>query len=357
MSDATIRYGQCWEDADVLGQALAVGPGDRVLSIGSAGDNALSLLLDDPAEVVAVDLNPAQIACLALRVAAFRTLDHAGLAELVGAHPSDRRADLYLQCRPALDAETAAFWDAHPEAVEVGIGEAGTFEAFFRTFRRRILPLAHPRRRVDQLLAGGDDAAARRQWYDRHWDTARWRLLFAVATSRAVLGRARYPTAFSQVQGSAAQRLRLRVRQSVTATDPATNPYLAAVLTEPPRRALPRYLRPESFEALRDRVDRVSWRLGSLGAVLAEPGPPFTQFNLSDVFEYLDPAQTDALFAQVADAAAPGARLAYWNVLADRQPSAALRDRLVRLDALADRLHATDRAPFYGAFHVDEVRA
>ena len=357
MTDATIRYGQCWEDADVLSQALAVGPGDRVLSIGSAGDNALSLLLDDPAEVVAVDLNPAQIACLALRVAAFQTLDHAGLAELVGAHASDRRAELYRRCRPALGAEHAAFWDANPRAIAVGIGEAGTFEAYLRTFRRRVLPLAHPRRRVARLLRGGGDADARREWYDRRWDTARWRLLFAVATSRAVLGRARYPTAFSQVDGSVAQRLRRRVRQSVTATDPAENPYLAAALTEPPRRALPRYLRPESFETLRSRIGRISWRLGPLDAALSEPGPPFTQFNLSDVFEYLGPAQADALFARVAAAAAPGARLAYWNVLADRRPGAALRSRLVRLDALADALHAADRAPFYGAFHVDEVRA
>lgn len=356
-SGATIRYGQCWEDADVLRQALDIGPGDRVLSIGSAGDNALALLLDDPTEVAVVDLNPAQIACLALRVAAFKSLDYDGLLELVGARASTRRAELYRQCRPALNPDAAAFWDAHPTAIEIGIGEAGTFEGFFRTFRRRILPLAHPRRRVQRLLTSGGDIDTRRDWYDREWDTLRWRMLFAVATSRAVLGRARYPTAFSQVQGSVAQRLRSRVRQSVTATDPAANPYLAAILTEPPRRALPPYLQPDAFETIRDRIDRISWRLGTLEATLSEPGPPFTQFNLSDVFEYLDPAQADALFRQIADSAAPGARLAYWNVLADRQPSAALRPRLARLGELADRLHARDRAPFYGAFHVDEVMA
>ena len=356
MTDATIRYGQCWEDADLLAEALAVGPGDRVLSIGSAGDNALSLLLDDPAEVVAVDLNPAQIACLAVRVAAFRTLAYDEVLEVIGARPSGRRAALYARCRPALDPEHAAFWDARPQAVALGIGEAGTFEQFFRRFRRLILPLAHPRRRVERLLSGGGSADERRAWYDRHWDTARWRLLFRLATSRAILGRARYPTAFSQVEGSVAERLRRRVRQAVTATDPADNAYLQAVLCEPPRRALPRYLRPEAFEPIRSRLDRLTGRLGSLDEALAAPGL-FTQFNLSDVFEYLDPAQADALFARIAEAAAPGARLAFWNVLADRQPGAALAGRLVRLDALSETLHARDRAPFYGAFHVVEARA
>lgn len=356
MTDAPIRYAQVWEDADVLAEALAVGPGDRVLSIASAGDNALALLADDPTAVLAVDLNPAQIACLALRVAAFRTLAHAEVLELVGSRPSARRADLYARCRPALDADARRVWDARPDVVAAGIGTGGTFERYFRLFRRRILPLAHSRRRVERLLAGSPTADARRQWVDRHWDTWRWRLLFRVATSRAVLGKARYPTAFSQVEGSAADRLLGRVREAITATDPPHNPYLQWVLTGTHGAALPRYLRAEHFEAIRDRLDRLTWRVGPLDQALAEADAPFSQFNLSDVFEYLPPAEADALFAQIADAACPGARLAYWSVLADRRPGLALRDRLVRLDALADRLHAVDKAPFYGAFHVFAVR-
>lgn len=356
MTDATIRYAQVWEDADVLAEALAVCPGDRVLSIGSAGDNALALLADDPAAVVAVDLNPAQIACLALRVAAFRTLEHAEVLQLVGSRPSRRRADLYARCRGALDADARSFWDARAAVIAAGVGTGGTFEHFFHLFRRRILPLAHPRRRVERLLAGAPTVDARRVWYDAHWNTLRWRLLFRVATSRAVLGKARYPTAFSQVEGSAADRLLGRVREAVTATDPARNPYLQWVLSGTHADALPRYLRAEHFEAIRGRLDRLSWRLAPLDRALAEADAPFTQFNLSDVFEYLPPDQADALFAAVAEAGAPGARLAHWSVLADRRPGPALGGRLVRLDALADRLHAVDKAPFYTAFHVHEVR-
>jgi S-adenosylmethionine-diacylglycerol 3-amino-3-carboxypropyl transferase len=39
-----IRYGQCWEDADILLTALDIQPGDVCLSIASAGDNTLALL-------------------------------------------------------------------------------------------------------------------------------------------------------------------------------------------------------------------------------------------------------------------------------------------------------------------------
>ncbi|MEM0961992.1 MAG: DUF3419 family protein, partial [Bacteroidota bacterium] len=231
MSESVLRYAQVWEDADVLAEALDVSPGDRVLSIGSAGDNALALLLDDPDEVVAVDLNPTQIAALSLRVAAFRTLTHAELLELVGSTESTRREQLYAACRPALDAEAQHYWDRRSEAIVQGIGGAGSFERFFALFRRWIVPLAHPRRRVERLLSGGPSAEERLAWYDAQWDTRRWRLLFTGATSRAVLGRARYSTAFSQVEGGIAEVLLETVRRASTATDPTENAYLQWVMT------------------------------------------------------------------------------------------------------------------------------
>src|SRR5206468_10860889 len=88
-----VRYAQCWEDADVLLEGLDVRPGDVCLSIASAGDNSLALLTRDPARVLALDLSPAQLACLELRIAAFRELSHPELLELIGSTPSMRRPD------------------------------------------------------------------------------------------------------------------------------------------------------------------------------------------------------------------------------------------------------------------------
>ena len=85
-----IRYAQCWEDADILMTGLDIRPGNVCLSIASAGENSLSMLVHDPARVVAVDLNPAQLAALELRVAAYRALEHAELLELIGSRASKR---------------------------------------------------------------------------------------------------------------------------------------------------------------------------------------------------------------------------------------------------------------------------
>src|SRR5208282_5097919 len=140
-----IRYAQCWEDADVLLAALEPGPGKRCLSIASAGDNTLALLSRDPESVLALDLSAAQLACLELRVAAYRTLQRGELLELIVCVDSDARPRLYEACRKYLSSGVRAFWDERPSLIVAGIGSVGKFEHYFRTFRERVLPLVHSR--------------------------------------------------------------------------------------------------------------------------------------------------------------------------------------------------------------------
>ena len=66
---------------------------------------------------VALDLSPAQLACLELRVSAYRNLAHEELLELIGSRASDRRAALYARCREGLSPAALRFWDARPEQV------------------------------------------------------------------------------------------------------------------------------------------------------------------------------------------------------------------------------------------------
>ena len=349
-----IRYASVWEDADVLCEALApTARGGRLLSIASAGDNALALLTLDPAEVVAADLSAPQLACVELRMAAFRRLEYAELLAFLGVAEDGRRAETYRGVRGELSDGARAFWDAHPEVVAGGIIHAGRFERYLRTFRTRILPLVHPRRRIERLRerrTPADQAA----FYAREWDTWRWRLLFRVFFSRAVMGRmGRDPAFFTHVEGSVGDRILARTRRALTELPAHSNPYLAYIMTgNYPAEALPRYLRAEWYAAIRARLDRV--RLVR-GPVETAGDGPFDGYNLSDIFEYMPPAEHDRCYAALVDRAAPGARLVYWNMLAPRSRPQALAGRVRPLRAEADALHARDLAWFYGALHVDEV--
>jgi S-adenosylmethionine-diacylglycerol 3-amino-3-carboxypropyl transferase len=353
-----IRYAQCWEDADVLLEALDVQPGDVCLSIASAGDNSLALLTRRPGRVIALDLSAAQLACVALRVAAYRELSHPELLELIGSRPSTRRPDLYRRCRPLLAAADRDFWDAHPAEVAAGVGGAGKFERYFALFRGRVLPLVHYRGRVNALLRGGTPEQ-RRRFFDHQWDTCRWRLLFRVFFSRFVMGRlGRDPAFFDYVQGSVSERILARTRHALTVLDPADNPYLQWILTGRHTTALPLALRPEHFETIRAHLDRLEWRRQSVEDFLAQQGPrSLDRCNLSDIFEYMSEANYRQLLEKLADAGRPGGRLAYWNMLVPRRRPDALASRLRPLTELARRLHLADRAFFYSDFVVEEVTA
>lgn len=350
-----IRYAQVWEDADVLLEALDIQPGDVCVSIASAGDNALAMLARGAGRVVAVDLNPAQIMCLELRVAAYRELDHPELLELMGSRPSERRAALYLRCRPRLTPEARAFWDAHAAVIRAGIGSGGKFERYFRLFKDRIVPLVHGGRTVDALLRGGD-RDARLRFYESRWNTWRWRLLFKVFFSRFLMGRlGRDPEFFKYVEGSVADRILARTRHALTELDPSRNPYLHWILRGTHGDALPFALRAENFDAIRNNLDRLEWRLGALEDVLDELGDGAVDgFNLSDIFEYMGPEACASLLERLARAGKRGARLAYWNMLAPRCRPEGLAHRL-RPVPDGSRLLAQDKAWFYSAFVLEEV--
>jgi S-adenosylmethionine-diacylglycerol 3-amino-3-carboxypropyl transferase len=351
-----IRYAKCWEDADILLEALDIRPGDVCLAIASAGDNALAMLSRAPRRVVALDLSPAQLACLELRVAAYRELNHPELLELIGSTPSRRRLALYVRCRQRLSPAVRAFWDEHPDAIAGGIGGAGKFEHYFAVFRRRVLPLVHGRRAVHTLLRGGSPSR-RQEFYDREWDTWRWRLLFKIFFSRLVMGRmGRDPSFFRYVEGSVADRILERTRHALTALDAAANPYLQWILTGRHTTALPFALRPENFESIRAHLDRLEWRCQSIEDFLDAAGTnAIDRYNLSDIFEYMSAENYERLLEKLAVCGRRGGRLAYWNMLVPRRRPDRLADRLRPLTELAGKLHREDKAFFYSGFVVEEI--
>lgn len=354
-----IRYAQCWEDADILVQALAIQPGQTYLSIASAGDNTLALLTQQPGRVIAVDMNPAQIAALELRVAAYRTLRHAELLELLGVVPSNQRVDLYARCRRQLQPAARTFWDARTEQIAAGVARVGRFEQYLSLFRQWFLPLIHSPQQIARLLEARS-REEREQFFERHWNTHRWRGLLRLFSSRWLLQRlGRDAAFFTYAQERISQHIEQRTRHVLTALDPARNPYVELLLTGHQQRSLPLALRPEQFEPIRANLHRLEWHTAPLEQVLQqERAGSIHAFNLSDVFEYLSPDSTRQMFGAIATAAAPAARLAYWNMVVPRSGHGLTFDsrRIVALPQQADALYQQDQVPFYSRFVVEQVQ-
>lgn len=350
-----IRYAQLWEDADVLTAALGPRQGATLVSICSAGDNALAMLTLDPARVVVLDLSPAQIACLRLRIGAFQTLTHPEFLELMGAWASTRRGALLDKATASLDAETRAFWRAlRTEVARHGAGGVGKFERYFRVFRTRLLPLVHSRRTIDDIFVSRPKDQ-RAIFLDRRFNTWRWRLLLNVFFSRFVMGRmGRDKAFFDHVDGSVADHVARRIRHAAVDCDPADNPYLHWILRGGHGAALPMTWRAEHYDTIRSRLGRLDIRLGAL-ETFVETGETADGFNLSDIFEYMSPDVFEQVYGQILKAANPGARLVYWNMMAPRRVPLAFAARIVPQTAREDELKAQDKAFFYSDFVIEDV--
>lgn len=351
-----IRYAQCWEDADILLQALQIKPGDFCISVASAGDNTLAMLSKNPAKVIAVDLSPAQIACLELRTAAYRALNHHELLELIGAIPGKNRIKLYKKCKPFLSDETIVFWEKRINKINLGIGSIGKFENYFAIFRKFILPVIHSKDRIEKLL-NLSDLKTRKLFYEKEWDNWKWRFLFRIFFSKFIMGKlGRDPSFFQYVKRGLSSRILARSKYALTVLNPYDNPYLQWILTGEYKTALPYSLRPENFNSIRENLNALEWRCQSLESLLEETTPgSINHFNLSDVFEYISKETYEKILDKIIKAGKKGGRLAYWNMLVDRHAPSKLASKLHFLEDLSKELHNMDKSFFYSAFVVEEI--
>jgi S-adenosylmethionine-diacylglycerol 3-amino-3-carboxypropyl transferase len=355
-----IVYGQSWEDPETVRRALRVTPEDDVLAVTSAGCNVLALALSSPRTLVAVDVNPAQNHLLELKAAAVRALDHEALLGFVGVRPRQSRLTDYRSLRTLLSRDARDFWDGRPREVEGGVVHAGRLERFFALFRRFVVPLMHPRERVEALLALAD-VRAQRRFYDEVWNNRRWRFLFRLFFSRLVqrrLGRARESFEHVELRDVGVHYLG-RARHALTEIPVRGNWFVEYILTgtycEP--ESMPPYLLERNLGRLREQAppEVVTEDLGVFLAGV--PDGRFSAFYLSDVFEWMSSARYEDVLREIVRTARPGARLCYYNNLVVRRRPEALADALQPDEELARELHRADRSFVYSDVVLERVTA
>ncbi|MFK7765723.1 MAG: DUF3419 family protein [Mariniblastus sp.] len=359
-----IRYANCWEDADILVEALQPATGKRFLSIASAGDNSFSLLAGG-SDVVAVDLSSAQLASVELRRESFRRLSYEEVLGFFGVTTMSGRNRYYQSLKSGLSEHAVHFWDRRPEVIADGFIHSGKFESYFKTFREKILPLAHSKTRISKLI---QTKTTQQQiaFYEEQWNSFRWRGMFRMFFSRFVMSRlGRDPEFFRYVEGSVAEKILNRTQHALTQIPTSTNAYLRYILTgnfkanfggdDPKQTALPHYLRKENFDAIVNGLDRLTLFHGSIQeAASVHQQDGFDGFNLSDIFEYLDASICVEVYGQLLGVAKPNARLAYWNMLVPRRVPEQFTSQVRSHKELSAELLSRDKAWFYDAFHVEE---
>jgi S-adenosylmethionine-diacylglycerol 3-amino-3-carboxypropyl transferase len=343
-------FTQSWEDPACDLAALAPLRDATLFAITSGGDNVLGFLVADPGRILAVDLNPTQNWLLELKMAGFRRLQHDELLVLLGVRAPARAVELYHRLRGDLSEQARGYWDEHQEWLSSGLLLAGGFERYFALLRSALRYIVG-HRRIERLftLAPEDQPG----FYDREWNTLRWRALIHIGCSRWMLGKRLDPSWFTQAEGVPSFGAHFtRLATHVIAELPArSNYFLAQILLGRylSEDLVPDYLKRENFETMRGRLDRITLVTADVAEAMASlPARSVDAFALSNVFEYSPPDVFNRARDEIVRVGQPGARITLRNLLAPRRLSG---DRRFVIDeAAGERLRQADRGFIYSHF-------
>lgn len=348
-----IVFARAWEDDRLDARLLAGAPGDRVLVVAAAGDAALALAATG-ARVTAVDINPDQLALVALKTAAAGVLDAGALYRWFEVGRDPGASDAYRELvRPRLAEAERAFWDERIGVLESGLHEhAGVGGPFARLGRIARLAVPGLARQIETV----PDPASQAAWWRRrvrpvlfgpwtHFVARHTRVLAPLAPHRDELARVR---AGAWTRGMA-DRIDGVVAAGLVREHPWWRPVFSGRPADPGFGA--RWLDDDALAALRDGgCEAPTLVCADLANALRATEPGLAAVSLSNVPDWLDePAIADLALAAAA-ALTPGGRVIVRRVVrpagGDQDPFVAAG--LVR-EPVSDTLPAQDRTSLYEA--------
>ncbi len=350
-----IRYANCWEDADVLLRGLSPRAGGKILSVASAGDNSFSLLSTHPELVVAADISRPQLFLTELKKTCIARLDREETLEFLGFQESTRRAKVFDSLKHELTTDTRYYWGQNFSLIEKGIIHQGKFERYFQTFSQKVLPFIHSRQTTEKLLSP-KSASAQEVFYEKHWDTWRWRLLFRFFFSKYMMGKiGRDPEFMHHVEGSVSQFILDKAARHLTSELAQDNYILRYALTGSFGDLLPHYLHKENYPTIQENIGQLRLYEGYAHETTGKYGK-FDYMNLSNIFEYMD----ESTFALTANSLLDGlehdGKIAYWNLMVPRRISEVFPRKISYCENFSKNLTRHDKGFFYQKFIMDEKR-
>jgi S-adenosylmethionine-diacylglycerol 3-amino-3-carboxypropyl transferase len=344
----TIVFSACNEDSLSEIKAFGSVEGKRLLCVTAGGGRVLNLIAGKPAEVCAVDLNPAQNALLELKIAGMRELDHAAYLEFLGARPSSTRLATYERLRRRLSPGAQSFFDARGPVVSGGVLMQGKLEQFLSRLAK-LMRLAHPFG-VSRLFAF-DDLAEQRRFLER-WDMLLWRAIAKNVARRWVMqvfsgdpGFYRYVPEEIALHRAIYDRVYGYFWNHLARENPLMQiVFFGRYVYEP---ALPIYLNAASYERTKAALEHV--HIETVTATVHDAldygaSKAFDAFSISDISSYLDDAAHHHLFERVVQAARPGAILCSRSNIHHRPLAAEHAQRIRRDPALEQGLAIDDHS-------------
>ncbi|MBA3721640.1 MAG: DUF3419 family protein [Parachlamydiaceae bacterium] len=335
------------EDWETEHLALRIQPNDHVVCVTASGDRPLNILLDDPKEVLAIDLNPSQNYLLDLKMAAMRELDYDHYLSFLGVGPNKHREECLKKITKHMHRDSNQYWLKNKKLVSKGVLYQGRIEKWTDKLSK-----------VFQLVRGSkikqlfefDNLEEQRIFVKKHWDTYLWRKTFEIGLNPFILKNFLndpglnehldfYPGIYlcnrfndGLMNYLAKESLLLSLVFKGKAGNEAYTPYL----TE------------NGFNIIRTRLDRITFKNKNIIQFLEESTKDsFDAFSLSDVASYINVESFHKLLHGVQHSAKSGARFSIREFMSRRSIPEHIGKFLTRDPILEKKLEKQDRCFIY----------
>lgn len=348
-----IHYSSCWEDEDMVKKTIK--PGDRALMIVSGGCSLFTGILQDPARLVGVDMNPAQVALVKLKIAALENLKFTEALKFLGLgtqidHPEELRKT-YEELKIYLSPKERQYFNDYKW--ERGLFSMGSFENYIDFFRRFLLPLFLPEHRREEFLACRT-IEEQEAMYNKKINNWIYRLLFKMYFGTYwMTRRGRHPDLMKHIKEDPSGAFRQRMERAWKEIPIKRNPYMQRILTGfIPDNCLPSWASRENSDKMRELLKRIELISLKFEDYVRVAQNSWEYFYLSDICEAMTDEKAQELFDLCAYNSKKGARMVLMNNLVHRRPR---KDGYWHLNAeLSQELWNTRKTSFYGFIGVYE---
>lgn len=316
-------YNTSWEDPAIDRKLMDIGEDSHIVMITSAGDNALDYLLDRPASINSVDVNPRQNALFELKRSVIKNAGFSDLYKMFGDGYHESIEQLYKEkLRETLPAYAGKFWDKRLKFFKRGgvkksfyyYGGAGTLAWLWQVYCKVHKRLGQNIRWLFNAQTLEEQKAAYEQLEPILWNRAvSWLLGRHITLAAMGVPRAQRDLIMNGFEGGLAGFLRNSVRRVFTEV-PVTENYFWRVYATgsySPECA-PGYLRENNFETLQETVDRAHIHNTTMIEFLKNNPRDYTHYVLLDHQDWLawnDPASLEEEWQQILKNSKPGTRI------------------------------------------------
>jgi S-adenosylmethionine-diacylglycerol 3-amino-3-carboxypropyl transferase len=362
-------YNVCWEDPRIDRQILALNQDSKIVVLTSAGCNTLDYLLDMPAEIHAVDINPRQNALLHLKLALLERGSFEDLFSMFGDGSHQAFEDIYASLRKQLPDYAQSFWDEKIQYFDSNSKKQsfyyyGTAGAVAWIVRRYLLRSKVLKQRLMDFLDA--QTLDEQKTLYRQIEPALWSRLTSWLVKQpvtlAMLGvprpqiqliKQQYPRG---VFGYISDKLRHVLTEVLIRDNYFWRVYLTGFYTET---CCPNYLKRENFPLLREHRERVHTYNSTVTDFLKHHPGRYSHFVLLDHQDWLAwhaPQALEEEWALILQNSRPGSKIMLRSAGMDISflPEM-VRPRLRFFPEMTEELHKADRVGTYGSLHLAEV--